>query len=404
MAGTAPDAFQNSVPLLGEYAGQGQIMPLDDLIAETGYDLSIFDIGVDSWQYTDGQQYGIPLDWAASAIYFNTAMVEDAGLTAEDIRTMTWNPEDGGTFDDIVAHLTIDANGVRGDEPGFDPEGTIKTYGINSLTANDYNGQVTWNSFVSTLGWRLGGEDAAWPTRIPYDDPELVSTLEYIRSLGERGFMPEFGQFTVSGAEQMGSGSVAIVQGGTWDATTITKIPGVEVEVAPTVEGPEGRMMISNSNANNIYAGTPNVDETWAWVTYMGSEACQSTAGAGATFLPSIASSLQATIDAQAEEGLDISSFVQILEDGEIYSARRSRTAADRGHHPADVRGLLHRRAGLGRLHRDGGRVQGDPDPVTGSRAGPTPDPARGSLRCDTPGRIRHERSERAVKTMNGGR
>ncbi len=178
---------------------------------------------------------------------------------------------------------------------------------------------MTWNSFVSTLGWRLGGDDAAWPTKIPYDDPELIATLEYVRSLSDRGFMPEFGEFTVSGAEQMGSGSVAIVQGGTWDATTITKIPDVEVEVAPTVEGPEGRMMISNSNANNIFAGTEHVDETWKWVTYMGSEACQSTAGADATFLPSIGSSLQETIDAQAEDGLDISSFVQILENGEIY-------------------------------------------------------------------------------------
>lgn len=318
VAGTAPDAFQNSVPLLGEYAGQGQIMPLDDLIEETGYDLSVFDVGVDSWKHTDGQQYGIPLDWAGAAIYFNTAMVEDAGLTAEDIRTMTWNPDDGGTFDDIVAHLTIDANGVRGDEPGFDKD-DVATYGINSLTANDYNGQVTWNSFVSTLGWRLGGDDAAWPAKIPYDDPELIATLEYVRSLEERGLMPEFGEFTVSGAEQMGSGSVAIVQGGTWDATTITKIPDVEVDVAPTVEGPEGRMMISNSNANNIFAGTEHVDETWKWVTYMGSEACQSTAGVDATFLPSIGSSLQETIDAQAEDGLDLSSFAQILENGEIY-------------------------------------------------------------------------------------
>lgn len=320
VAGTAPDAFQNSVPLLGAYAGQGQIMALDDLIAKTGYDLSVFDIGVDSWKYTDGKQYGIPLDWAGAAIYFNEDKVTEAGLTADDIRTMTWNPDDGGTFDDIVARLTVDENGVRGDEPGFDKT-KVATYGIGSLAASDFNGQTSWNPFVSTLGWRLGGDVPAWPTKLPYDDPQFAKALDYLRGLADRGLMPGFGQFTVSGAEQMGSGSVALVQGGTWDATSITKIPGTKVGIAPTVQGPQGRAMISNSNANNVFVGTKHPDETWQWVTYMGSVECQTTAGVDATFLPSIASALQATVDAQAKEGLDISSFVQALEKGELYPA-----------------------------------------------------------------------------------
>ncbi|SDE12762.1 ABC transporter substrate-binding protein [Glycomyces harbinensis] len=320
VAGTAPDAFQNSVPLLGAYAEQGQIMPLDELIDESGYDLSVFDVGVESWQYTDGQQYGIPLDWAGAAIYFNQDMVADAGLTPEDITTMTWNPDDGGTFDDVVARLTVDASGVRGDEPGFDPE-NVETYGINSIASGDFNGQTTWNPFVSTLGWRLGGEDAAWPTEIPYDDPEFAQTLDYLRGLADRGLTPGFGEFTVSSAEMIGSGSVAMVQGGTWDSSSITQIPDVPVGIAPTVEGPEGRMMISNSNANNVFVGTQHVDETWDWVTWMGTVECQTTAGAGAVFLPSIAEALQSTVETQAAEGLDLSTFIQALEGGELYPA-----------------------------------------------------------------------------------
>jgi multiple sugar transport system substrate-binding protein len=320
VAGTAPDAFQNSVPLLGEYAGQGQIMALDDLIEETDYDLSVFDIGLDSWEYTDGKRYGIPLDWAGAAIYFNEDKVTEAGLTAEDVQTMTWNPEDGGTFDDVVARLTVDANGVRGDEPGFDPN-NVETYGIGSLASADFNGQTSWNPFVSTLGWRLGGDDVAWPSVLPYNDPDFVATLDYVRTLGDRGLMPKFGEFSVSGLEQIGSGSVAMIQGGTWDATPATKIPGVKVGIAPTVEGPEGRMMISNSNANNIYAGTKHPDETWKWVTHMGSLECQSIAGADGTFLPSIAAALDAAVQAQAEQGVDMSTFIEALENGELYPA-----------------------------------------------------------------------------------
>ena len=72
--------------------------------------------------------------------------------------------------------------------------------------------------------------------------------------------MPKFGQLTVPAASRSGPGQVAMLEGGTWDATSITKIPGVKVGVAPTVKGPKGRSMISNSNANNIYVGTKNLD------------------------------------------------------------------------------------------------------------------------------------------------
>jgi ABC-type glycerol-3-phosphate transport system substrate-binding protein len=321
VAGTAPDAFQDSVPQLGIYASQKQILPLDDLIKKTNYNLGQFDVGVDSWKYTDGKQYGIPLDWAGAAIYFNEDMIKKAGLTDQDINNLTWNPTDGGTFDKVVAHLTIDKNGVRGDQPGFD-KNNVKTYGIASLAAQDFNGQTSWNPFVATLGWKLGGTKTAWPTEIPYNDPNLVSTLNYIKKLGDRGLMPKYGQFTVSSADQMGAGNVAMAQDGTWNATSLTKVPGLKVGIAPTVKSADGtRGMISNSNANNIFAGSKHVDQTWKWVTYMGSTACQTTAGKTATFLPSIASALQSTVDYQKTQGVDIQSFVDAAKNNELYPA-----------------------------------------------------------------------------------
>ncbi|MEY2458091.1 MAG: multiple sugar transport system substrate-binding protein, partial [Acidimicrobiaceae bacterium] len=99
VSGTAPDAFQNSVPLLGAYASQKQIMPLDDLIKKTNFDTSVFSVGLDSWKYTDGKQYGLPLDWASAAFYFNKDAVKAAGYSDNDINTMTWNLNGTGTFD-----------------------------------------------------------------------------------------------------------------------------------------------------------------------------------------------------------------------------------------------------------------------------------------------------------------
>ena len=70
------DVTGQSSQLLGAYAAQSQIMPLDDLIKKTNYDLGQFSVGVNSWKYKDGKQYGIPLDWAGAAIYFNKDMVK----------------------------------------------------------------------------------------------------------------------------------------------------------------------------------------------------------------------------------------------------------------------------------------------------------------------------------------
>jgi ABC-type glycerol-3-phosphate transport system substrate-binding protein len=318
VAGTAPDAFQDSVPNLGQYASQKQIMPLDDFIKKSDYDMKKFSVGVGSWKYTDGKQYGLPVDWAGSAIYFNQDMVKAAGITDSQIENMTWNPTDGGTFDKIVSHLTIDKNGVRGDEAGFD-KNNIKTYGIGTLGSSDLNGQTTWSSFASTTGWRLGGDVPAWPTKLSLDDKNLADTLTYVRGLGDRGLMPKFGQFTVSSAEQMGAGSVAMAEDGTWNATSLTKVPGLKVGISPTVKGPKGRSMISNSNADNIFIGTKHPEQTWKWISYKASAACQTTAGKTATFLPSITSALQSTVDYQKTQGVDISSFVTELKDGTLY-------------------------------------------------------------------------------------
>ena len=84
VAGTAPDAFQNSVQFLQAYASQHQLMPLDDLITKSSVDLKKFSVGVDTWKFTDGKQYALPLDWAASALYYNADMLAKAGVPEAD--------------------------------------------------------------------------------------------------------------------------------------------------------------------------------------------------------------------------------------------------------------------------------------------------------------------------------
>jgi ABC-type glycerol-3-phosphate transport system substrate-binding protein len=328
VAGDAPDAFQDSVQYFQGFASQGQLLALNDDISKTNYDLNQFSVGVDAWKYTDGKQYGLPLDWAATGLYFNKTMLQQAGYTTQDIDSLTWNPQNGGSFGKMIAHLTIDKNGVRGDQPGFD-KNNVATYGIGVLNSDDFIGQTTWGDLAPTTGWNFGNT-ADWPTVVNYDDPRFVQTMDWIKSLATDGYMPPFGEYTqangqasVSDVEQLGTGKVAMTTGGSWEASTFAKITGVQTGIAPTPIGPDGtRKVMSNSNGDNIWAGTKNPDLAWKWVSYMGSAQCQTMAATkNGSFFPSIPASMDALSKAMASQGVDLSVFTQYQQDHSLYGA-----------------------------------------------------------------------------------
>ncbi|MGW7255199.1 ABC transporter substrate-binding protein [Streptomyces sp. NPDC054834] len=323
VAGNAPDAFQNSVQFFQAYASQHQLLAMDDFIAKDKFDLSRFSVGVGAWKYTDGKQYALPLDWAATGVYFNEDALKKAGYTEKDVDSLNWNPDNGGTLGKMIAHLTIDTKGRRGDEKAFD-KSHVKTYGYGQIASKDFTGQFTWSPLVNTTGWRLP-DKPTWPTVFNYSDPRFVKTMDWIRSLTDKGYAPKIGQFTdsVSDVDLLSSGKVAMETAGSWEAATFVKIPGLKVGIAPTPYGPDGktRAVLSNSNGNNIWAGTKNPDLAWKWVSYMGSEACQSKASLTGTFFPSIPAAMDASAKALAKTGVNLSVFTDMMKDKVLYPA-----------------------------------------------------------------------------------
>jgi ABC-type glycerol-3-phosphate transport system substrate-binding protein len=144
-----------------------------------------------------------------------------------------------------------------------------------------------------------------------------------MRKLSDDGYAPELGQFTTGNADQIGSGSVAMVAGGSWDAASLAKLPGLKLGIAPVVKSPDGtRSVISNMNGNNIWSGTAHPEQTWKWVSYMGSQECQTTAATfNGSLFPSIAASMKALVDSSAKNGLDLSLFGEYQTKGELFPA-----------------------------------------------------------------------------------
>ncbi|MFJ3473400.1 ABC transporter substrate-binding protein [Microbacterium maritypicum] len=319
VAGDAPDTFMNHANYFPEYVSQGQLLALDDLIDSSNFDLDRFSVGVETWTYTDGKHYGLPKDWATEVWYYNEDAVAAAGLTADDMQNMTWAPDGSGTFGEIVKKLTVDANGVHGDQPGFDKD-NVAVYGLMPMGLQGNNGQDSWSGFLSTTGWTLGDEKN-WPTRFQYDEQVFKDSLTWIRSLSSDGFSPKNGAFTTEIADWLGSGKIAMAGSHTANLSALTSIDGVNISFAPTVIGENGeRKSLTNSNGDSIWAGTKHPDEAWKWVSFLGSTDCQSLAGADGTFFPSIPESMQVTQEAMAEKGIDVAPLVELVNNGQTFT------------------------------------------------------------------------------------
>ena len=133
--------------------------------------------------------------------------------------------------------------------------------------------------------------------------------------------------------------------GGTWEANTFLSLPSIKVGIAPLPLGSDGtRRLMANSNGNNMWAGTKNPEQTWKWMSYQESAACQAKAAEyNASFLPSIGSATDALVQHEAAKGQDLSVFADYVK--QQRALPQPRLQQRRGHHQlcrAAVRGLLH--------------------------------------------------------------
>lgn len=318
VSGENYDVFTSHVAYYPEFQKNDQVLPLDDYIAADGLDLSIYQDGlVELWQNPDGVQYGLPKDFDTISLFYNEQMVEAAGLTPADLQDLTWNPDDGGTYEELIAHLTVDANGVRGDEAGFDKD-NVETYGLWMEGAGGADGQTQWSFLTASLGWQQ--TDGPWAESYNFDDPRFAETIDWWYSLVEKGYMPTFAaQSGISWADQLIAGKAAMVPNGSWmtgyvfGSASDSFTPGV----APTPVGPDGQSWsMLNGLADNIAASTDNPDAAWEWVKYLGSAECQDVVADAAVVFPAIKTSTEKAVSAFEANGVDVTAFTDHVEAG----------------------------------------------------------------------------------------
>lgn len=319
IGGGGPDVFVDHLSKFGEFAQQGTIVALDELIERDGVDTNVYADGlIDPWRDPDGATYGLPKDWDTTAFFYNAQMLEDAGISVEELWEADWNPDDGGTFEDIVARLSVDADGVRGDEPGFD-KANVAVYGMGINPNFEETGQMQWANFTGTLDWDYLDKNP-WGTRYAFDDPEFQKAVDWYYGLADKGYAPRAGVFSEETLTQVGSGKVAMGTNGSWATGTFMALEGVEVGIAPGPVGPTGeRGSVFNGVADSISASSDNQDAAWEWVKFLGSAECQDLVAAEAVVFPAIPESSQKALAAFEEKGTDVSAFFAYQEEGRTF-------------------------------------------------------------------------------------
>jgi multiple sugar transport system substrate-binding protein len=314
IAGTQPDVFTDHLQKFGQFADLKVLQPLDDM----GVDPSDYQSGLaDNWIAQDGHRYGTPKDWDTVALFYNQKMTKAAGLTAAQLNDLSWNPKDGGTFEKAVAHLTVDRNGRRGDEPGFD-KNHVKVYGLATGGAGDADGQTTWSNFAASAGWNYT-EKKRWGTKYQYDSKNFQSTIKWFFDLAKKGYMPPLSDYS-EGANpanaQLASGKAAMAFDGAWMISTYYGYKNLRIGTAATPLGPTGkRATMMNGLADSVTRNAHNKQGALKWVKYLSSDECQRTVGGYGIVFPATPAGTEAAVAAYKKKGIDVTAFTEPVAD-----------------------------------------------------------------------------------------
>lgn len=331
IAGTGPDVFTDHVSKFAQFVDLDVLVPLDQQPSWDDVDESAFQDGLlDLWKGEDGHQYGCPKDWDTEAFFYNADLLAEAGLTEADLDSWAWNPDDGGTFEAVIARLTVDRNGVRGDEEGFDPR-HVATYGLGIQDPGGGDGQTQWSPFANTVGTWSYMDRPTWGTRYNYDDEDFQRTIDWYFSLVDKGYVNPYGAFadTTSTDTMLGSGAIAMALQGDWMFNTFAQLD-INVGIARTPVGPGGTSAsMFNGLADSVVKQSDNIEAASAWVSYLGTVEAQDIVASYGIVFPAISSSTLKAVEVFEQTGLPTKPFTAHVEDGTTFFFPLSYFGAD---------------------------------------------------------------------------
>jgi len=298
-----PDLFWTyigPIPDLAEKNLLYDLTPLTDQVDMSKYNETL----VKNLQYK-GKTYGLPKDWDALALFYNKDLLREAGF--DDFPAdLEWNPRDGGTFVQFLQKLTIDKNGKKAGEEGFDPNNIVQ-YGFypNSLDPQGFS------TFIVGNGGAIQDQDG----KLILDEPKAAEAMKFVNDLVFKyHVMPRQSEITAMPADAMFMAQrIAVWMTGPWMMKPINESAPFEWGTALNPKGPAGQVTRINGLTDSIYANTPHPKEAMEVAKFLASKAAQDILGDTGTVFPAYTDSIQKFVDFYSKQGMDASVFVEAL-------------------------------------------------------------------------------------------
>jgi multiple sugar transport system substrate-binding protein len=311
VSGTAPDVFTDHLSRYPEFAQNGVIVDIAPLMAQDQVKTDCYAPGLLSVWQRQGKTYGLPKDWDTIAFVYNADMLRAAGITPEQLNSATWNPKDGGSFEKIIAQLSVDANGKRGDQAGFDPS-KVKQYGLLlDGSSIDAFGQATWSGFAAANGFKYN--DGPWSTKYNYDDPKLAEALQWLVDVSlKKGYSaPAVDTSKLGAGALFQAGKGALMVDGSWMIGWYLTQAKFKVGFAMLPKGPAGRKSMFNGLADSIWTGSKVQKQAWEWVKFLGSPDCQEIVASHGVVFTAVIKADAKVKEVYAKRGADVSAFLE---------------------------------------------------------------------------------------------
>ena len=269
--------------------------------------------GASQWEksvvdlYTrDGGLWGVPQIWDSIALFYNKALVEEAGV---DPSALAFDPAaESDSLREAGAALTVDGNGAHPGEDGFDAD-SRKQFGFNSQADRQ-----------AIIGPMLAANGAQWQQDDEYvfASPEGIEAFQYMADLvNVEHIAPsaadtnENGDFT---RDLFTQGKLGLFQSGPYNLLPISEgvADSFEWALAAPVSGPEGPKslvhgVVAVGNAKADDAQQEGIAELLTW---LGSKEGQLPLAEKGVSFPGHVEAQDAFLAFWEDKGVDVSVFV----------------------------------------------------------------------------------------------
>lgn len=308
-ADTAPDVFWLNNSYLAGYADSGSLL---DVGKTLGADAS------DAWspsvvkQFTrDDKLWAVPqLSDAGIAVYYNTDLLDAAGVKPAELSKLTWSPDAAkDTYLPLAKKLTRDAAGVAADQPGFNPAAP-GTYG----TGLGYDLQAVLLPFIGSNGGKYqDGDDFA------FNDPKTAESVGYlVNAINGAQVAPPAASTNADGdfaRDAFLQGKVAMFQSGLYSLKAVHDGADFPWGVAELPAGPAGKVSVTNGIAAAGNAASEHPDAVKKVLAWMGSAEGNAYVGASGAAVPAVTAAQKDYFDYWKGEDVDVQPFFDVIDD-----------------------------------------------------------------------------------------